>query len=121
MQRFLLPLLVCVLCVSPTACDETGSNVSVQTEATEASARQVTDEVMQKWVRSCALCHVSGVGGAPRVGVTEDWVSRLAQGKQTLMAHTIEGFNNMPPLGYCMSCERDDFAAMIDFMAGKSP
>jgi cytochrome c5 len=26
----------------------------------------------------------------------------------------------MPPLGYCMSCEREDFIAMIDFMAGES-
>ena len=22
----------------------------------------------------------------------------------------------MPPLGYCMACERDDFVALIDFM-----
>ena len=124
MWRFFLPLLVCVLCASLTACDEQteiGSKVSAQAEAAGAPARPVTNEVMQKWSRSCALCHVSGVGGAPRIGVAEDWLSRLAQGKQTLMTHTIEGFNNMPPLGYCMSCERDDFAALIDFMAAESP
>jgi len=35
------------------------------------------------------------------------------------MAHTIEGFNNMPPLGYCMSCEQEDFEMLIDFMTGE--
>ena len=74
---------------------------------------------MQKWSRSCALCHVTGVAGAPRVGIADEWAPRLAGGKQMLMKHTIEGFNNMPPLGYCMSCEREDFASMIDFMLGE--
>jgi cytochrome c5 len=56
---------------------------------------------MQMWSRSCALCHVDGNAGAP---------------------HTVEGLNSMPPLGYCMACERDDFLAMIDFMtAGLAP
>ena len=79
------------------------------------------EQAMQKWARSCALCHISGVGGAPRVGVAEEWSTRLAQGKQLLMKHTIEGLNNMPPLGYCMSCEAEDFSVLIDFMSGESP
>ncbi|NOX50470.1 MAG: cytochrome c5 family protein [Gammaproteobacteria bacterium] len=73
---------------------------------------------MQKWLSSCALCHVSGEAGAPRVGNLEEWGPRIAQGSEVLLQHTIEGFNNMPPLGYCMSCEREDFQAMIIFMAG---
>ena len=48
----------------------------------------------------------------------EEWQPRLAQGKDVLISHTIEGFNDMPSLGYCMSCEREDFEAMIDFMSG---
>ena len=78
----------------------------------------LNETVMSKWSNSCALCHVTGNGGAPRVGHAEEWQARLAQGKSALMAHTIEGLNNMPPLGYCMSCEREDFSAMIDFMIG---
>ena len=73
---------------------------------------------MDKWSRSCALCHVNGEAGAPRVGHPEEWQPRLAQGKDVLISHTIEGFNDMPSLGYCMSCEREDFEAMIDFMSG---
>ena len=52
------------------------------------------------------------------MGVVEEWQPRLEQGKEVLLTHTIEGFNNMPPLGYCMACERDDLMAMIDLMTG---
>jgi len=78
----------------------------------------VTDAVMGKWSRSCALCHVNGNAGAPRTGNTAEWQPRLAQGEAALLSHTIEGFNDMPPLGYCMACEREDFRAMIKMMAG---
>ena len=74
------------------------------------------DRTMQMWSQSCALCHVTGNGGAPRVGNAEEWLPRLAQGEDALLKHTLEGLNDMPPLGYCMACERDDFVAMINFM-----
>lgn len=72
--------------------------------------------VMQMWSRSCALCHLDGNGGAPVVGDAAAWKPRLNQGEATLLQHTIEGYNNMPPLGYCMACERSDLVAMIDLM-----
>lgn len=75
----------------------------------------------QQWSQSCALCHVSGVGGAPVVGNTEQWQPRLEQGPEQLLAHTIEGYANMPPLGYCMSCETEDFRAMIAWMSRTTP
>lgn len=73
---------------------------------------------MGKWARSCALCHVTGVAGAPIVGDSQQWQQRLAQGEEVILRHTLEGFNSMPPLGYCMACEVDDFRAMIGYMAG---
>lgn len=85
-----------------------------------ASAPQPGADVMDKWARSCALCHVTGNAGAPRIGNAEEWAPRLAQGMDVLLQHTLEGFNDMPPLGYCMSCERDDFVALIEFMGRDS-
>ncbi len=85
-----------------------------------AGADTLNAAVMQKWSRSCALCHVTGNAGAPRVGNAGEWQERLTQGAGVLLTHTIEGINDMPPLGYCMSCEREDFVAMIDFMAGET-
>lgn len=75
----------------------------------------------QQWSQSCALCHVSGVGGAPVVGNAEQWQPRVEQGPELLLTHTLEGYANMPPLGYCMSCETEDFRAMIAWMSRTTP
>ena len=89
---------------------------------TKTTAISATDpELMRLWMNSCALCHVTGVGGAPIVGKFDDWADRLEQGNELLLQHTIEGYNNMPPLGYCMACEKDDFAALIEFMTVGTP
>jgi cytochrome c5 len=53
------------------------------------------------------------------LGDQEAWAPRLAQVEDTLLQHTIEGFNNMPPLGYCMDCEEADFRRIIRFMGGE--
>ncbi len=78
----------------------------------------MSEEVVGKWTRSCALCHVDGVADAPLVGDTEEWRRRLAKGEEAVMSNVLEGINSMPPLGYCMACEIEDFRAMIAFMAG---
>ena len=72
---------------------------------------------MAQWSRNCALCHVRGEGGAPVLGDQAAWAERSRQGEDVLLAHTLEGFNNMPPLGYCMDCETADFLALIRFMS----
>lgn len=80
----------------------------------------ITSDVQEKWARSCALCHAAGVGGAPRTGVSEDWEARLKKGPGMLMVNTVDGINQMPPLGYCQDCGLDDFAAMIKLMTGET-
>lgn len=75
-----------------------------------------SDRLMRMWARSCALCHVDGNGGAPVAGNQGDWAPRLAQGTEILVARTIEGYNKMPPLGYCMACSKNDLLELIDFM-----
>jgi cytochrome c5 len=82
---------------------------------------KLTRSVQAKWARSCALCHVAGQGGAPRLGKPAEWGPRLDKGRPLLMKHTLEGFNKMPPLGYCMDCDLGDFAAMINLMSGQQP
>ncbi len=77
----------------------------------------ITADGIARWSRTCAMCHVNGEGGAPKIGDSQAWAERLSQGEDVVMQHTIEGLNNMPPLGYCMDCEREDFRAMVRFMA----
>ncbi len=85
--------------------------------ASTRDSATLSPRTSQMWADSCALCHVDGNAGAPRVGRADEWASRLEQGEAALLSHTVEGLNDMPPLGYCMACERDDFLAMIRFMA----
>jgi cytochrome c5 len=70
------------------------------------------------WATSCVLCHVDGNAGAPVIGDREAWEPRQRQGLQVLLQHTVEGLNDMPPLGYCMACEQEDFLSLIQFMTG---
>ncbi|EMI4516334.1 cytochrome c5 family protein [Vibrio parahaemolyticus] len=64
----------------------------------------------------CIACHASGVNGAPKSGNADDWTSRIAQGKDVLVKHALEGFNAMPAKGTCMDCSDDEVIAAIDHM-----
>lgn len=104
-------------CSPSTKVEETAATQPEVAMATDTLMAVKADErVMRMWSQSCALCHVDGKGGAPHVGNVDEWLPRLAQGEEVLLTHTLEGLNNMPPLGYCMACEREDFLAMINFM-----
>ena len=123
MSRLTSVVVAGSICLLLFACDDVskpGVEPMVEPVAEIAKTSQ-NEDVMGKWARSCALCHATGVGGAPRAGNLEEWQPRIAKGNQILLDHTVNGFNNMPPLGYCMSCEEDDFIALIDFMSGDSP
>lgn len=77
---------------------------------------QLTVSQQQRWNRSCGLCHIDGNAGAPRIGHAEEWQNRVTKGRDVLLNGTLDGIGDMPPLGYCMACSKEDFRAMIDFM-----
>ena len=101
---------------SSIASQNTGSGAQFRPPTLRMAA--VGDELMAKWSRSCALCHVTGEAGAPVVGDIAEWQRRLQQGEEAILNNVVKGFNSMPPLGYCMACEIPDFRAMIAYMAG---
>ena len=110
-----------LLAVLLSACSSVASQNSGSGEQFRPpTLRTVTadEQVMAKWSRSCALCHITGEAGAPIVGDTAEWQRRLQQGEEAIINNVIEGFNSMPPLGYCMACEVSDFRAMVAYMAG---
>ena len=79
---------------------------------------EISKEVLGKWNRSCALCHINGEAGAPIIGDTNSWSERTLKGEDALVQSVLEGLNSMPPLGYCMACELEDFKSMVNFMVG---
>lgn len=74
--------------------------------------------------KTCALCHAAGVAGAPKPGDKADWGPRIAQGKDMLYKHAIEGFTGakgmMPARGGGASLTDDEVKAAVDFMADQS-
>ena len=95
---FSLPLLAVLL----TACSSVASqNLGFGEQFRPPTLRAVTvdEEVMAKWSRSCALCHITGEAGAPVVGDTAEWQRRLQQGEEAIINNVVEGLNSMPPTG----------------------
>ncbi len=68
---------------------------------------------------SCVACHGSGLLDAPKKGDTAAWDKRFAQGEATVLKHSIEGLNAMPPKGTCGNCSDDDLLAAINYMSGR--
>jgi cytochrome c5 len=69
---------------------------------------------------SCFACHGTGAAGAPKIGDKAAWAPRIAQGMDTLLQHSINGFNAMPPKGTCFTCSDADLQAAVEYMTGES-
>lgn len=64
----------------------------------------------------CAMCHNQGVAGAPMLYDTANWLNRLKQGRTLLYQHAINGLNNMPAKGGCVTCTDDDIKAAVNYI-----
>ena len=94
--------------------------------APAAAAAPAAENTVGKSVygKTCAMCHAAGVAGAPKPGDKADWDPRVAQGKDTLYKHAIEGFTGakgmMPPKGGATNLTDDEVKAAVDFMVEKT-
>jgi cytochrome c5 len=68
------------------------------------------------YVRSCAMCHSTGAGGAPRPGRDEDWAERAKKGPAELMVSVLRGKGGMPPKGGNASLQRIEAYLALDYM-----
>lgn len=98
----------------------------------QPSASQPQDEAKQQanvpgfatgekiYKSTCSICHKSGLRGAPRMGSRQDWESRLAQDKEILYDHAINGYRgkkgNMPSRGSNTKLSVGEVKASVDYM-----
>lgn len=73
------------------------------------------------WLANCRACHERGVAGAPVVSNSEAWRSRIAQQRELLYQHAIEGFfgpmgTQMPPRGGNPDLSDEEVRAAVDYM-----
>lgn len=86
----------------------------------------VAENVLGKKVfgNVCSMCHAVGAAGAPKPGDKADWGPRIAQGKDMLYKHALEGFTGakgvMPARGGSATLSDEDVKAAVDFMADQS-
>lgn len=69
---------------------------------------------------NCVSCHGAGVLGAPKFGDKAMWGPRIAQGKDTLYTHALNGFKMMPPRGGNAALKDEEVKAAIDYMVSKA-
>lgn len=72
--------------------------------------------IVDKYNKSCKICHASGAAGAPITGNSAQWASRMEKGLDALVVSVDKGLNAMPPKGMCFDCTNEDFKALIDYM-----
>ena len=79
-----------------TACDDTPKHSPER--ATAATAMPADPALAQVYDSSCKLCHANPASGAPLTADRAAWSPRIAQGVDTLLDHSINGYNGMPPM-----------------------
>lgn len=64
----------------------------------------------------CMACHQAGMNGAPKFANKVAWAPRIAQGRETLYQHSINGLRGMPARGGNPNLTDDEVKAAVDYM-----
>ncbi|WP_271008949.1 c-type cytochrome [Paucibacter sp. B51] len=108
------------------AAEPTPTTTPAVVAAPVPSAPAVAENSVGKGIygKTCAMCHAAGVAGAPKPGDKADWGPRIAQGKDLLYKHALEGFTGakgmMPARGGGASLTDEDVKAAVDHMVALS-
>ena len=86
-----------------------------------SAAHAMAEPDMDKYNKSCVVCHASGAANAPKTGDAAAWEPRMAKGMDVLVKSVETGMNAMPPKGMCFDCSAEDYQALIEFMAKSAP
>lgn len=79
----------------------------------ERTGKDVVDE-------TCAACHATGAGGAPKIGDDAAWSVRATQGLAGLTANALEGIRKMPAHGGRPDLSDLEIARAITYMVNRS-
>jgi cytochrome c5 len=95
---------------------------AVPAAAAAAAPAPAAENTLGKGVfsKTCAMCHAAGVAGAPKPGDQADWAPRIAQGKEVLYQHAVEGYTGskgmMPARGGNTALTDDEVKAAVEYM-----
>jgi len=73
---------------------------------------------------TCAMCHKSGIAGAPKLGDKADWKDRIAKGDDMLVKNSIDGFKGstgyMPPKGGKSTLTDEEVSNAVHYMISQA-
>jgi cytochrome c5 len=90
---------------------------AVAPAAQPAAAARPGSEVYQQ---ACAMCHATGLAGAPKTGDAAAWKARIAQGVPTLHSHAINGIRTMPAKGGNPSLSDAEVKTAVDYLVAQA-
>jgi cytochrome c5 len=98
-----------------------GANFKAPEAAAPAAASPATekpDPIKGKLVydASCAVCHATGVAGAPKAGDKAAWSARLGQGYAGLYGNALKGIRGMPAKGGNADLPEADLANAVGYL-----
>jgi cytochrome c5 len=100
------------VCLAGEDCASAGATVVASAANAVFSAEATYDQY-------CAMCHNTGMAGAPERSNDAHWEARIADaGLDTIVSNAISGINAMPPRGMCATCSDDNIAELVDYLAG---
>jgi|GEM_PF-1780568 cytochrome c5 len=89
--------------------------VDVEGAKPQAAIEQVSGPA-KIYKTNCAMCHDSGLAGAPKKANKGDWAPRHAKGWDNMLNKAMNGYRAMPPKGNCLKCSEEDIRKTIEFM-----
>lgn len=100
------------VCLAGEDCAAGGATVAASAASAVFSAEATYDQY-------CAMCHNTGMAGAPERSDAAHWEARIADaGLDTIVTNAINGINAMPPRGMCSTCSDENIAELVDYLAG---
>lgn len=93
---------------------------TVQNDGSAATivAAELTDRIKSTSDGVCAACHLSGVGGAPKIGDKDAWAARAEKGLGGMVAVVAAGKGAMPARGGS-DLNDQELAAAINYLMSK--
>ena len=101
-----------------TASPPSAAAAPAATPSASAAAAPVVGKTDGKatYDKTCAVCHATGLAGAPKFGDKAAWAPRIAAGLDTLHNSALHGKNAMPPKGGNLALTDTDVTAAVDYI-----
>ena len=107
------------VCLAGEACATGGSAPAAGGSVAQAGG--ATFSAQGTYDQYCAMCHNTGMAGAPRREDADHWTARIEEiGLETVVTNAINGINAMPPRGMCATCTDEQIGEVVQYLSGAS-